>query len=171
MRRLTIFLAFIFAFALVATNTLAQESTFTSKSVDYEFEIPSPTWRVVTQPDGINQHAEFIYGDRNDGYLQIRKEVVDAGMTASDVSRSDQDQKLHFLPGYVSGKEERFSGRLNGVVYSYEFTRAGKPMTGRIYYLQADNRTVYMLRFTGERDKLARIRNQTDNIARSFHLK
>ena len=44
-------------------------------------------------------------------------------------------------------------------------------MLGRVYYLQADNRTIYALRFTGLRDKLTRIRNQTDLIARSFKLK
>ena len=45
------------------------------------------------------------------------------------------------------------------------------PMMGRIYYLQLDNRTMYTLRFTGLRDKLTRIRNQTDFIARTFRLK
>jgi hypothetical protein len=54
---------------------------------------------------------------------------------------------------------------------SYEFVKAGKPMLGRIYYLQADNRTIYTLRFSGLRDKLGRIRNQTDMMARSFKLK
>ena len=48
---------------------------------------------------------------------------------------------------------------------------AGKPMAGRTYYLQADDRTVYAIRFTGMRDKLSRIRNQTDQIARTFKLK
>jgi hypothetical protein len=54
---------------------------------------------------------------------------------------------------------------------SYEFVRGGKTMLGRTYYLQADNRTIYTLRFTGLKDKLARIRNQTDLIARTFKLK
>jgi len=106
-----------------------------------------------------------------DGYLQIRKEIVDAGTTPSDLAQRDQEQKLRYIPGFVEGKQEPFSGRLNGVTASYEFTKAGKPMMGRIYYLQADNRTIYALRFTGLRDKLARIRNQTDSIARSFKLK
>ena len=75
------------------------------------------------------------------------------------------------MPGFVEGKEEKFSGRLNGVVVSYEYVRTGKPMLGRIYYLQADNRTIYALRFTGLRDNLTRIRNQTDVIARSFKIK
>ena len=44
-------------------------------------------------------------------------------------------------------------------------------MMGRIYYLQADNRTIYALRFTGLRDKISRIRNQTDLIARTFKIK
>jgi len=44
-------------------------------------------------------------------------------------------------------------------------------MLGRTYYLQADNRTIYSLRFTGLRDKISRIRNQTDLIARTFKLK
>ncbi len=90
---------------------------------------------------------------------------------ASELARRDQEQKLHFLPGYVGGKEEKFAGRLNGVVFSYEYTVAGKQMTGLIYYLQADNRTIYTLRFSGLRDKLLRIRNQTDLIARSFRMK
>jgi hypothetical protein len=92
-------------------------------------------------------------------------------MTASQLARRDQDLKLRFLPGFVEGKEETFNGRVDGVTISYEFTRTGKVMLGRTYYLQVDNRTIYALRFTGLRDKLSRIRNQTDLIARTFKLK
>jgi hypothetical protein len=170
MRRLTIFLTLACIYTLAALSAQAQVA-FADESVEYTLELPSQTWRVVAKPDGIHQHAEFIYGDRNDGYLQIRKEVVDAGTTPSDVARRDEDQKLRFQPGFVAGKEEKFAGRLNGITVSYEFTNAGKAMSGRIYYLQADNRTIYALRFTGLRDRLGRIRNQTDLIARSFRLK
>jgi hypothetical protein len=137
----------------------------------YTIELPSATWKVITEPDAAHEHAEFVNGDRLEGYLQIRKEVVEAETTPSDLARRDLDQKLRFLPGFVEGKEEKFSGRLNGVTVSYEFIKAAKPMTGRIYYLQADNRTIYALRFSGLRDRLTRIRNQTDLIARSFKLK
>jgi hypothetical protein len=128
-------------------------------------------WKRVSEPDEGHEHAEFVYGDRLDGYLQVRKEIVDAGTTPADLARRDQDQKFRFIPGFVEGKQEPFSGRLNGVTISYEFVKTGKPMLGRIYYLQGDNRTIYALRFTGLRDKLARIRNQTDSIARTFRLK
>ena len=150
---------------------MAAQEVFTSDKVDYTIELSSPTWRVVTEPDAAHEHAEFVYGDRLDGYLQIRKEVVEVGTTPANIAQRDQDQKLRFIPGFVEGKQENFSGRLNGVTISYEFVKTGKPMMGRIYYLQADNRTIYALRFSGLRDKLTKIRNQTDSIARSFRLK
>ena len=83
----------------------------------------------------------------------------------------DEDQKLQFLPGYVAGKEEDFKGSLNGKVFNYEFVRSGRNMSGRFYFLKAADDTVYILRFTGQRDKLRSIRNQTDSIARTFDLK
>lgn len=170
MRCLSLLFISAFVLALLCPDASAQQ-TFSRDTVEYTLELPSPTWRVMQAADSIHQHTEFIYGDRNDGHLKIRKEVVDEGTTASDLAKRDQETKLRFMPGYVDGKEERFAGRLNGVTISYEYTSGGKPMAGRTYYLQADNRTIYALRFTGMRDKLLRIRNQTDLIARSFQLK
>ncbi|MCM3872737.1 MAG: hypothetical protein ND895_18815 [Pyrinomonadaceae bacterium] len=160
-----------FAFLALSCSLTNAQQVFTSDKIDYTIELPSTTWRIISEPDAAHEHLEFVYGDRLDGYLQIRKEVVEAGTTAADLARRDRDQKFRFLPGFVEGKEENFLGRLNGVTVSYEFIKTGKPMLGRIYYLQADNRTIYTLRVTGLRDKLARIRNQTDLIARTFKLK
>jgi hypothetical protein len=170
MRRLTFFLTLAFLLTLSSAAATTAQQTFTSDTAGYTLELPSEKWRVTQEPDSLHEHAEFIYGDRNDGYLRIRKEVVEAGTTPSNISQRDQEQKLHFMTGYVEGKEEKFTGRLNGVTFSYEYTAGGKAMAGRIYYLQADNRTIYALRFTGLRDRLSLIRNQTDAIARSFRL-
>jgi hypothetical protein len=93
------------------------------------------------------------------------------GVKVEEFARQDQEQKEHFRPGYIDGKGERFAGRMNGFTVAFEFTQAGKPMAGRTYYLQSDDHTIYALRFTGVRDKLSRIRNQTDQIARTFKLK
>jgi len=155
---------------MMAPVALAQQ-TYSNEKVEYTFELPSATWRAIIEPDAGREHPEFVYGDRLDGYLTIRKEVVDAGTTAAELARRDQDLKLRFLPGFIEGKQEAFNGRVDGVTMSYEFVRTGKPMLGRTYYLQTDNRTIYALRFTGLRDKLGRIRNQTDLIARTFKLK
>jgi hypothetical protein len=159
------------AFLALSCSLASAQQMFTSDKIDYSIELPSTTWRVISELDAAHERVEFVHGDRLDGLLQIRKEVVEAGTTPSDLGKNDRNQKLRFLPGFMEGKEESFSGRLNGVTVSYEFVKTGKPMMGRIYYLQADNRTIYALRFTGLRDKLARIRNQTDLIARSFKLK
>src|SRR5689334_4112185 len=156
--------------AQMASMSLAQQ-LYTHDKIEYSFELPSPTWKVILEPDAAHDHPEFVYGDRLDGYLTVRKEIVEAGTTAAQVAERDMEQKLRFLPGFVEGKQEAFNGRLDGVTASYEFTRTGKVMLGRTYYLQADNRTVYAIRFTGLKDKLGRIRNQTDLIARTFKLK
>ena len=168
MRRILAFALVLIA--LMAPIALAQQ-LYTHDKVDYSFELPSQTWKAILEPDAGHDHPEFVYGDRLDGYLTIRKEVVDAGTTPGELAARDQDLKLRYLPGFVEGKQEPFNGRLDGVTLSYEFVRTGKPMLGRTYYLQGDNRTIYALRFTGLKDKLARIRNQTDLIARSFKLK
>ena len=168
MRQILIFTLLLIG--LFTPAALAQQ-VYTHEKVDYSFDLPSATWRAILEPDAAHEHPEFVYGDRLDGFLTIRKEIVEAGITPSELAQRDQDLKLRFLPGFVEGKEEKFNGRLDGVTISYEFVRTGKPMLGRTYYLQVDNRTIYALRFTGLRDKLTRIRNQTDLIARTFKIK
>ncbi|HEU0251963.1 MAG TPA: hypothetical protein VFR12_02950 [Pyrinomonadaceae bacterium] len=168
MRRIVAFALVLVA--LMAPVALAQQ-LYSHDKVDYTFELPSAMWKAILEPDATHDHPEFVFGDRLDGHLTIRKEIVDAGTSPSEVAQKDADLKLRYLPGFVQGKEDPFKGRLEGVTMSYEFVRTGKPMLGRTYYLQADSRTVYALRFTGLRDKLSRIRNQTDLIARSFKTK
>jgi hypothetical protein len=172
LRRTTTLLAALAALLCCAAVAAAQEDgSYTKESEEYSVELPSARWKAVARPDGAHQHTEFIYGDRTDGYLRIRKEVVEAGASLSDVARREEDAKLRFMPGFVGGKQGRFAGRLSGLVTTYEYTQAGKNMSGRVYYLQADSRTVYALHFTGLRDRLQLIQNQTDAIARSFRTK
>jgi hypothetical protein len=162
--------AFVLALVALMTPVALAQQLYTNDRVEYSFELPSATWRAIVEPDSAHEHPEFVFGDRLDGYLTIRKEMVDANTTVAQLAEQDQ-VKLRFLPGFVEGKEEPFNGRLDGITVSYEFVRTGKPMLSRTYYLRADNRTIYSLRFTGLRDKISRIRNQTDLIARTFKLK
>jgi hypothetical protein len=168
MRRKMMQAAVAFALLLGAHAAQAQE-TFDGEG--YTLALPNETWRAVPRSDSVHQHTEFINGERSEGYLRIRKEVIESDMTLSAFARHEQDTKLRFVNGFIGGKEERFAGRLNGIVVSYEYTSAGKPMAGLIYYLKADGRNVYALHFTGRSDKLLRIRPQTDSIARSFNVK
>ena len=165
---------FICALALLACGAAAasaQEQPYTSETDEYSIELPSEVWKAVPRPDSEHRHLEFVNGVRPDGYLRVRREVVEGDTKLQEYARGEADTKLRYQPGFVVGKDELFTGRLSGVVLNYEYTQAGKPMAGRVYYLQADGRTVYVLHFTGLRDKLQRIQNQTDAIARSFRLK
>jgi hypothetical protein len=114
---------------LTAPVALAQQ-LYTHEKLDYSFELPSPTWKSIADPDTAREHPEFVYGDRLDGYLTIRKEIVEPGTTPGQLATRDQDLKLRYLPGFVEGKQETFNGRLDGVTMSYEFVRTGKPMLG-----------------------------------------
>ena len=111
-----------------------------------------------------------MYADGGRVRLLVRKKLVDASTTPSDMVRRRQTWDRH-LAGYVLIKEESFTGRLSGSKFAYEYTRGGKPMTALIYYLEADNRTIFSFLFRGPRDGMENLRNQADAIARSFRLK
>lgn len=165
---------FIFSLVLslaFAVFSFGQSQTFSDANVEYTFELPETIWKMVVKPSASSPNVEYAYGDRLDGHLEIRKLSIKEGEVVSDLVQRDQEQKLQFLPGYVAGKEEPFAGAFRGRVFNYEYVKAGKPMSGRFYYLKSDDNTVYVLRFTGYKDKLRLIRNQTDSIARTFKLK
>jgi hypothetical protein len=155
---------------MVPVAFFAQESTFTDPNVDYSFVLPEIAWKQIVKPSATSPNVEYVYNDRRDGHFEVRKLTVAKDAYMTDIIR-DEETKLQFLPGYVAGKEENFSGNLRGNVFNYEFVRLGRNMSGRFYFLRADDTTVYVLRFTGERDRLKSIRNQTDSIARTFALK
>ena len=160
----------LFAGIILAATAQAQGDGFNSPDVDYEFDVPDQRWKLTVKPSATTPNVEYVYGDRTDGHLEVRRLALPSKAIVSDVIK-EEEQKLQFMPGYVAGKEEQFGGFLNGLVFNFEFVRAGRPMSGRFYFLKADDSTVYVLRFTGFRDRLRGIRNQTDGIARSFNIK
>lgn len=165
--------AAILLFAASLTFAM-QVRQFTRADIDYVLELPSPAWQVISRVD-VHDHVEFVNGnDPANGYLRLRKVLLDRPATESDLFRLDERWELQHLPGYVvCGECEgiAFQGRLKGAVYSYEYVNGGKTMSGRIYYLQVNPRTFYVLRFTVVRDQLPALREQMDLMAQSFHLK
>lgn len=164
-------LLFSVFFALfIAVAAFAQTPSFSDSNVEYTFDVPDVEWKQTVKPSSTSPNVEYVFKDRADGHLEIRKLTVKEGDTLS-ATMSGEEQRLQFLPGYVAGKEEDFKGALGGKAFNYEFIRSGRNMSGRFYFLKADNKTVYVLRFTGQRDKLRSIRNQTDSMARTFAIK
>ena len=147
-----------------------QGSAFADPAVDYTFDVPDERWKMTVKPSAARPSVEYVFVDRNDGHLEVRRVSVAKDAILGDIVR-DEEQKLQFLPGYVAGRDETFSGRLRGSIFNFEFVRAGRPMSGRFYFLRANDTTVYVLRFTGFRDKLKSIRHFTDSIGRTFEVK
>ena len=171
MKRLTFFLLLPVATLIAGLGTAsAQVTEFADPNVDYGFEIPDAKWKMTVKPSAMVPNVEYVFVDRNDGHLEVRRLTVLPGALMSDIVKAEEN-KLQFLPGYVAGKEEVFRGHLNGTVFNFEFVRSGRPMSGRFYFLRASDNTVYLLRFTGFTDKLRSIRNQTDAIGRTFQIK
>lgn len=155
---------------LLAVSAFAQSETFSDASVDYTFELPGAAWKMIAKPSQTSPNVEYVYGDRTAGYLEVRKISVKADQLMSEII-AGEEEKLKFLQGYVAGKEENFAGNLKGSVFNFEFIRSGRNMSGRFYFLKLNPTTVYVLRFTAQKEKLITIRNQTDSIARTFEVK
>ena len=167
--RVSILFSIILTIFAVA-SAFAQAERFSDANVDYSFDVPDAKWKMTVKPSSTIPNVEYVYIDRNDGHLEVRRLTVAKDARLPDIVR-DEEQKLQFLPGYVTGPGENFAGRIRGSVFNFEFVRAGRPMSGRFYFLRATDTTVYVLRFTGFRDKLRGIRNQTDSIARTFEVR
>lgn len=165
------FVAAVCAVAILAFAVSAfAQSEFSDPNADYTFSVPSDNWKMTVKPSQISPNVEYVYRFKKEGHLEIRKASVDANATFREIIR-EEEQKLQFRPGYVAGQEENFEGALKGKVFNYEYVRSGRNMSGRFYFLRSDPSTVYILRFTGERDSLRSLRNETDLIARTFKAK
>lgn len=169
----TIKLSFVLLLAALACGALpvlAQEMAFTDATVEYSFTVPDAKWKMTVKPSATSPNVEYVYVDRSDGHLEVRKLTVPKDSIFSDIL-SDEEKRLQFRQGFVPGREENFAGKLRGAVYNFEYVARGKNMSGRFYFLKANDTTVYLLRFTGDKEILRSIRNQTDLIARTFSVK
>lgn len=171
MGRIVIALVFM---VTLSVNVSSQTQTFTRENLDYTLELPSPLWRAVPRVD-VHEHFEFINGgEYSDGYLRLRKKMVAPGTLPEVIFGEEEKWELSRLPGYIvcsNGKGTNFSGHLSGTMFSYQYVNKGMNMDGRIYYLQIDNRTFYVLHFTVASEKFHGLQDQVSSITRSFRLK
>jgi len=174
-RQWHLFLKIVVIGLLALTPVMAMpqgdDGAFEDPGGNYALKLPKD-WLAVVNKDGLG-HEELdviVYrGVRENGALKIRRLTVESGTKAMDAAKRDEDQSLRFQPGYVRGGIENFaSGYNSAALVSYDYTQAGRPKTGRAYYILVNETTVYSLRFSGNRNSLAPLRAQTDAIARSF---
>lgn len=158
------------ATGLMAVAASAQDAMFTDANVAYSFGLPDAKWKMTSKPSATSPNVEYVYTDRLEGHLEVRRLMVARDAMLTDLIQKEQE-KLQFKMGFVAGKEESFQGRFRGSIYNFEYVNAGRPMSGRYYFLRQNDTTVYVLRFTGSKDSLRSIRSQTDSIARTFAVK
>ena len=158
--------------------TQAQTNDKTVGDPDNKFTLtlPNDDWQAIEITNGVSRkQIEIVYKKiREDGLLKIRRVEVEKGSKLIDASRRDESQSLTFLPGYTKGALEEFTvsgGKIPAIMTAYDFTQGGRPKMGRNYYLMVDETTLYVLRFTGNRDTMKALRSQTDLITRSFKMK
>ncbi len=152
---------------ILGTLVLAQDA-----GSDYALDL-SAGWEQTSFVDGAKiKRTEYVYGDRSKGLLKVRRLRTESSEPLETTVSNDVDGSLKFQPGYVQGRREAFGGgAMTGFLVQYDFTRGGKPMLGRNYYLKSGDGSVWVLQFTGDRTTLGEIRNLTDQMARSFQEK
>jgi hypothetical protein len=154
-----------------ALSAFAQGWSFSDPNADFSFDVPDTKWKLTVRPNATSQKTELVYGDRREGLLEVRSIDVQKSDSMTDIITNDEQKHRQFLQGYVNGKVENFAGRLRGSVANFEYVSSGRNMSGRYYFLRANDTTVYVLRFTGAPDSLRGLRVQTDQIARTFGVK
>lgn len=160
----------ILCLLLMSVPVLAQEGeSYTDPEGRFEVRLPA-NWKAVSYKDGAgNNRVDIVYRDRAYGLLKITLEKLPDADLQSFI-QNEIDQNLRFRPGYVYNSTERFVGaHTRGSLLEFEFSLAGKAKKGRNYYVMAkDDSSVWVLRFTGNREILGPLRHDTDSIARSF---
>jgi len=161
----------LFAFS---PDVQAQE-IFEDPEGKYAVTLPTGWLGIVNQDSLGRKDVNIVFKVRENGSLRIRRvDGADATMDVMDYAKKDEEHTVRFQPSYDMISIENFplGGGKKCVLLSYDYKNvAGQPFTGRNYYLRIDDKTMYVLRFTGRKNTLGSLRNQTDAIVRSFKVK
>jgi len=152
----------------------AQAEVFEDPDGKYSLNLPNG-WLGVVSTDGLGRNeVNIVFKVRENGALKIRVAEVVPGAEPMEYAAQDEQERVRFAPSYDKISLEKFllGGTRTGALLSYDYKNAsGQPFTGRVYYLRADEKTIYVLQFTGRRNILGTLRSHTDLIARSLKLK
>ncbi|MCI0662755.1 MAG: hypothetical protein L0220_16940 [Acidobacteria bacterium] len=156
-------------------NGVFAQEIFEDPEGKYRLTLPAGWIAVVSQDTLGKQDVNIVYRNRETGALKLRRaDEIDTKMEVIDFAKKDELESVRFALEYNKISIENFvvGGGKTGALLSYDFKNpAGQPFTGRNYYLRGDEKTIYILRFTGRKNTLGTLRNQTDAIARSFLAK
>ncbi len=168
------FCSLLFLSASLFAAAFAQTEVFEDPDGKYTLNLPAG-WLGVVNTDGLGRNdVNIVYKVRENGALKIRVAEVAPDSEPIDYAAKDERERVRFAPSYDKIAMEKFplGGARVGALLSYNYMNAaGQPFTGRVYYLRMDEKTIYVLQFTGRRNILGTLRSHTDLIARSIKLK
>ena len=160
--------------SLFAAPAFAQSEVFEDPDGKYILNLPAG-WLGVVSTDGLGRNeVNIVFKVRENGALKIRVAEVGPGAELMDYAAQDERERVRFAPSYDKISLEKFllGGTRTGALLSYDYKNAaGQLFTGRVYYVRADEKTIYVLQFTGRRNILGTLRSHTDLIARSLKFK
>ncbi len=170
------YMSLVLLIALFAPAAFAQSATELFEDPDGKYTMNLPAgWLGIVNTDGLGRKdVNVVYKVRENGALKVRLAEIGAGAEPMDYAAKDEQDRVRFAPSYDKLSMERFllGGNRSGALLSYDYKNAsGQLFTGRVYYLRMDEKTIYVLHFTGRRNILSTLRSHTDAIARSFKLK
>jgi hypothetical protein len=173
-RRFNLNLLIILVAILFVPTIFAQE-VFDDPEGKYTVTLPAGWLAIVNQDSLGRKEVNIVFKVRENGALKVRSiDEVEPNIEVMSYAKRDEEQTVRFMPSYDKISLENFvlgAGR-TGALLSYDYKNAsGQPFTGRNYYLRTGEKQVYLLRFTGRKNILGTLRNQTDAIARSFKAK
>src|SRR5690242_15401989 len=76
-------------------------STFSDPNVEYTFMLPDAGWKMITKPSATSPNVEYVYNDRREALMSVRKLAITKEAPLSDVIRSEE-AKVQFFPGFVA---------------------------------------------------------------------
>jgi hypothetical protein len=169
------FCSLLFLSAFLFTGVaLAQTEVFEDPDGKYIVNLPNG-WLGVVNTDGLGRNdVNIVFKVRENGALKIRVAEIAPGSAPMDYAAKDEQDRVRFAPSYDKISMEKFllGGSRVGALLSYDYKNAaGQPFTGRVYYVPTDEKTIYVLQFTGRRNILGTLRSHTDQIARSLKTK
>lgn len=158
----------------LAPAALAQE-VFEDPEGKYSLTLPAGWLGIINRDSLGRSDVNIVYRNNENGSLKLRRvDNVDASTDIMEFAREDENNTVRFRPSYNKLSMEKFlagTGK-EGVLLAYDYNNAaGQPFTGRVYYLKLNDTTIYVLTFTGRKNILGTLRNQTDSIARSLKIK
>jgi hypothetical protein len=156
----------IFVTQMVSPAPAQSDREFTDRVRNFKITLVSD-WQPLTYSDAVGQQkTNFIFRNRNEGFLIITRENLSGRSLADCVKNDLGDLELNYACLYI-GKEAFEGGQLSGLRATLCYMDDGRKVVGTFYYLQ-DGNMIWILRFKANPDSPGIALEITDKMARSF---